>query len=64
MSPKGREYVDRMWEFMREHVLPAEAEYARFRAERGHDDHTLPPVVETLKAEARSAGCGTSSCPT
>ena len=56
MSPKGREYVDRMWEFMREHVLPAEAEYARFRAERGHDDHTLPPVVETLKAEARSRG--------
>ena len=25
---------------------------------------TLPPVVEELKAAARSAGCGTCSCPT
>ena len=56
MSPKGREYVDRMWSFMHEHVLPAEQEYQDFRAERGHDNHDLPPVVEKLKTEARSRG--------
>jgi len=56
MSPKGREYVDRMWSFMHEHVLPAEQEYQDFRTERGHDNHDLPPVVEKLKTEARSRG--------
>ncbi|MBA3418527.1 MAG: acyl-CoA dehydrogenase family protein [Geodermatophilaceae bacterium] len=56
MSHKGREYVDRMWSFMHEHVLPAEPEYHDFRTARGHDNHELPPVVEKLKAEARSQG--------
>ncbi len=56
MSPKGRDYVDRMWAFMHEHVLPAEQEYQEFRAARGHDNHDLPPVVEKLKSEARSRG--------
>jgi acyl-CoA dehydrogenase len=31
-------------------------EYERYRAEKGRDDHTLPPVVEELKAEARNRG--------
>ena len=56
ISPKGQDYVDRMWAFMREHVLPAEAAYQSFREARGHDDHTVPPVVEELKTEARSRG--------
>ncbi len=56
MSHKGRDYVDRMWAFMHEHVLPAEQEYQEFRAARGHDNHDLPPVVEKLKSEARSRG--------
>ncbi|MGI8532871.1 MAG: acyl-CoA dehydrogenase family protein [Geodermatophilaceae bacterium] len=56
VSPKGQDYVDRMWAFMREHVLPAEAAYQSFREARGHDDHTVPPVVEELKTEARSRG--------
>jgi len=56
MSPKGREYVDRMWAFMTEHVLPAEADYHAFRAARGHDDHELPPVVEDLKRIAQERG--------
>ena len=37
-------------------MLPAEAAYHSFRAERGHDDHTVPPVVEELKAKARAQG--------
>ncbi|MGI8692048.1 MAG: acyl-CoA dehydrogenase family protein [Geodermatophilaceae bacterium] len=56
MSHKGRDYVDRMWAFMHEHVLLAEQEYQEFRAARGHDNHDLPPVVEKLKSEARSRG--------
>ena len=46
----------RLTEFVQTQVLPAEAAYQSFRAERGHDDHTVPPVVEELKAEARELG--------
>ncbi len=42
--------------FMQEHVFPAEADYERYRTESGPEDHTLPPVVEWLKAEARERG--------
>ncbi|TAL16852.1 MAG: acyl-CoA dehydrogenase [Frankiales bacterium] len=41
---------------MRERVLPAEHEYEAFRAAAGPDDHTVPPVVEVLKQEARALG--------
>jgi acyl-CoA dehydrogenase len=43
-------------DFIRTRVLPAEAAYESFRAERGHDDHTVPPVVEELKVQAREQG--------
>ena len=52
-SERARELYDRMLEFMRERVLPAEADYHAYRAKAGPEDHTLPPVVEELKAEAR-----------
>ena len=42
--------------FMRERVLPAEADYHAFRAKAGPADHSVPPVVEELKAEARRRG--------
>jgi acyl-CoA dehydrogenase len=45
-----------MWDFMREHVFPAEPVYDQWRAERGHDNHEHPPVLEELKAEARERG--------
>ena len=45
-----------MWDFMREHVFPAEPVYEEWRASRGHDDHGTPPVLEELKAEARKRG--------
>src|SRR5690348_14998638 len=42
--------------FMREQVLPAEAEYLGYRKAAGIDDHMVPPVVERLKKQAREAG--------
>src|SRR5919205_511021 len=56
LSAKAEDVSGRMWDFMREHVLPAEPVYAAWRAARGHDDHTHPPVLEELKAEARRRG--------
>ncbi len=52
-SEHARELYDRMLEFMRERVLPAEADYSAYRAKAGPEDHSVPPVVEELKAEAR-----------
>lgn len=56
MSAKGAEYHARLTEFMVERVIPAEESYERYRREAGPDDHTAPPVVEELKAEAKKRG--------
>ena len=55
-SPKVEELSAVMWEFLTTRVLPAEAEYDAYRRSVGPDDHTLPPIVEELKREARSKG--------
>ena len=55
-SDRAIELHARLTEFVQTQVLPAEAAYHSFRAERGHDDHTVPPVVEELKAKARAQG--------
>jgi acyl-CoA dehydrogenase len=55
-SAKAQELSAKMWDFLNERVLPAEAVYDAYRAQVGPDDHTLPPVVEELKAEARAQG--------
>ncbi|GAB2857318.1 acyl-CoA dehydrogenase family protein [Nocardioides pacificus] len=47
---------EEMRRFVAEEVLPAEASYDEYRRRVGHDDHTLPPVVEELKAKARERG--------
>lgn len=59
-SPKADDTCERMWDFMRERVFPAEPVYQQSRAT--NDPHGYPPVMEELKAEA-SADCGTSSFP-
>lgn len=41
---------------MNTEVFPVEVAYHAYRAERGQNDHTLPPVVEDLKAKARERG--------
>ena len=56
LSDKAEDYRGRLQDFMDTHVFPAEASYDEHRAKQGHDDHSLPPVVETLKAEARERG--------
>ncbi|GAA3117577.1 acyl-CoA dehydrogenase family protein [Planomonospora alba] len=56
LSSKAEKYLADLNDFMASHVYPAEPVYHAWRAARGHDDHTLPPVVEELKAEARSRG--------
>jgi acyl-CoA dehydrogenase len=55
-SAKAQDYIGRLQDFMDTHVFPAEQAYEDYRNEKGRDDHTLPPVVEELKAEARSRG--------
>ncbi|MGZ6827931.1 MAG: acyl-CoA dehydrogenase family protein, partial [Mycobacteriales bacterium] len=56
LSPKAQDHLARLQAFMDEKVFPAEAVYEQQRAEKGYGDHTLPPVVEELKAEARARG--------
>jgi acyl-CoA dehydrogenase len=55
-SAKAQDYIGRMQDFLDTRILPAEAEYEAYRREKGSEDHTLPPVVEELKLEARERG--------
>ncbi|MCJ0903708.1 acyl-CoA dehydrogenase family protein [Rhodococcus sp. ARC_M6] len=55
-SPAAQEIMDRLNAFMVDHVYPAESVYAQQMEEMGPRNHTLPPVVEELKAEARRQG--------
>jgi acyl-CoA dehydrogenase len=56
LSAKAQDVTGRMWDFMREHVFPAEPVYDEWRAARGYDSHEHPPVLDDLKAEARKRG--------
>jgi acyl-CoA dehydrogenase len=53
-TPQAEATSARMWDFMREHVFPAEPVWAQQLAE--HGEHSSPPVMEELKKEARSQG--------
>jgi acyl-CoA dehydrogenase len=57
-SDRARDYLGRMQDFMDEAVYPAEPVYAAQRAElvSAGSPHTLPKVVEDLKADARGRG--------
>ena len=55
-SPRGKDLLSRVQDFMDTEVLPAEAEYKQYRLDRGPADHSLPPVVEELKVKARARG--------
>ena len=56
LSAKAEDYRGRLQDFMDTHVFPAEEAYEEYRREKGYGDHTLPPVVEELKVEARRRG--------
>ncbi len=53
-SKRAQELRTELLAFMDSHVYPAEPVYAEQR--RAGDPHTLPPVVEELKQEARARG--------
>jgi acyl-CoA dehydrogenase len=55
-SPAALALRDRLQRFMDDHVYPAEPVYAAQRVAAGAGDHTLPAVVEELKAIARQQG--------
>ncbi len=57
-SPTAIELTEKMRSFLRSDILPAEAEYEAWRAERRGTpaEHDLPPQVEELKAKARTLG--------
>jgi acyl-CoA dehydrogenase len=57
LSPRAQSYMQRLSEFMQEHVLPAESEY--FAQIENHADWRAwkqPPVMETLKRKAQKDG--------
>jgi acyl-CoA dehydrogenase len=47
LSPAAQDASDKMWDFMREEVFPAESEWAAYLRE--HGEHANPPVMERLK---------------
>ncbi|MGL4306180.1 MAG: acyl-CoA dehydrogenase family protein [Mycobacteriaceae bacterium] len=54
ITPQAQDFSERMWDFMREKVFPAEKAYSQWRAENG--EHDRPPILEELKSEAKSRG--------
>ena len=55
LSDRAKKYQSDLLEFMDSHVYPAEAVYDEQMRESG-DPHFQPPILEELKAEARSRG--------
>jgi acyl-CoA dehydrogenase len=55
-SPLAQDYLSRLTAFMTEFVYPAEPVYAAYRQKMGHEDHSVPPVLFDLQAEARARG--------
>ncbi|HYB38669.1 MAG TPA: acyl-CoA dehydrogenase family protein [Mycobacterium sp.] len=56
MSDKAADYHKRLSAFMTQHVFRAEAEYDYYRQVAGPHDHTVPPIIEELKAKAKERG--------
>ena len=54
-SPKGREYLERVEEFMDEWIYPSEETYEE-QVRAAAPDRVQPAIMDTLKAEARRRG--------
>lgn len=52
-SARADELRERLWDFMHTHVFPAEEVYEQQLADAG-DPHAVPPILDDLRAEARS----------
>jgi acyl-CoA dehydrogenase len=55
LTDRCKDYQQRVWAFMDEHIYPAEAVYEQQMRESG-DPHRHPPILEELKQEARRRG--------
>jgi acyl-CoA dehydrogenase len=56
LSPAAEDYLGRLQDFMAEKVYPVEPAYEEWLSEQPPGTHATPPIVEELKAEARSRG--------
>ncbi|KAJ2233468.1 hypothetical protein H4R99_008206 [Coemansia sp. RSA 1722] len=56
LSPRVQELQRRLTEFVENECIPAEAEYQKALGEGAQRWKTVPPVMERLKARARSLG--------
>lgn len=54
-SPRAQEYARKVNDFMQQHVY-GEAEAAVWKHAMGPDRWQIPPVIESLKAKAKSEG--------
>jgi acyl-CoA dehydrogenase len=54
LSPQAEEAVEKMWDFMRDEVFPAEPVWAAQLRE--HGEHSTPAVLTELKESARGRG--------
>ena len=55
-SARALELEQKLLVFMREEVLPRESAYRRYRETHGPQDHSVPPVIDELKAIAHERG--------
>jgi len=55
-SQRALELHAALADFMQAEVFPGEKSYDEYRAQAGPNDHTVPPVIEELKAKARERG--------
>lgn len=53
-SPRTTELTDKVWDFMREKVFPAESVYRDWRT--ANSDHARPPILDELKEDAKRRG--------
>jgi acyl-CoA dehydrogenase len=56
LSPAAQDYLARLQTFLDEKIYPAEPGYEAWLREQPPGTHTNPPVLEELKADARSRG--------
>jgi len=57
ISPRAKEILAKLETFIREDCIPGSFEYEKFlHNSRGHDSWAVPPVIEKLKAKAKSLG--------
>jgi acyl-CoA dehydrogenase len=55
LTDRCKDYQQRVWAFMDDHIYPAEAVYEQQMRESG-DPHFHPPILEELKQEAQRRG--------